>query len=422
MPLLSRECRLERAAKPFIHRLLSIFLHLRVNGGVYLKAIRIYVVIASVRLRILKDPAVKRVLLPLHRVRVVIADGYVPCQERTVVAALRTHGLLSGYEPSYFFAEIRRATFAVVHFVIIESERKLLDRVGLLTAELPGLHHLVYDHIPAAARTLLVAQRIVIARVLEHTNEHGGLLHFEVARLLAEIHIGSRLDSHCIVEEIKTVEIHVYYLVLGVVALELHSYHPLDRLLHGPLEQARRRLRIKLFGQLLRDGGGTSRRLVAQKERLEHRAAERAEVDSGMLLKTHILGRYERVYDKRRHRFVVGIYTVAASCEIASEFRGAVPGHDHRSQLVVGILKFLDGRHIPYHSVVDKKHQDRNHKTKAEKRAPKNPDSTAVTVMARLLLGSRRAVQIVISLFIAEKVVVVHSVEIVSDEMSDMQS
>ncbi len=141
-----------------------------------------------------------------------------------------------------------------------------------------------------------------------------------------------------------------------------------------------------------------------------------------MLLKTHILGRYERVYDKRRHRFVVGIYTVAASCEIASEFRGAVPGHDHRSQLVVGILKVLDGRHIPYHSVVDKKHQDRNHKTKAEKRAPKNPDSTAVTVMARLLLGSRRAVQIVISLFIAEKVVVVHSVEIVSDEMSDMQS
>ncbi len=87
-----------------------------------------------------------------------------------------------------------------------------------------------------------MAQRIVIARILEHPDEHGGLFDLEVMRFFAEIYVGCSLDADSVVEEVEPVEIHVDDLVLCIETFEFDGYHPFDRLLHGSLEQVGRGL------------------------------------------------------------------------------------------------------------------------------------------------------------------------------------
>ena len=77
-----------------------------------------------------------------------------------------------------------------------------------------------------------MTQRIVIGRILKHSDQHGRLLGLQVSRLLAEIDIGRRLDSDRVVEEVKTVEIHIDNLILSIEPFELDGDHPLYRLLH----------------------------------------------------------------------------------------------------------------------------------------------------------------------------------------------
>ena len=78
--------------------------------------------------------------------------------------------------------------------------------------------------------------RIEQRRILDHTDKHSSFVQIQIAGVLAEINIGRGLDSDCIIQEIKLVEIHLDYLLLRIKPLELYGYHPLYRLLECPLE------------------------------------------------------------------------------------------------------------------------------------------------------------------------------------------
>ena len=146
----------------------------------------------------------------------------------------------------------------MVHLMIVELEREILERVGLGHGEETGFLHLVEHGVAAVAGTFLMAERIEIARILEHPDKHGGFLGLEVARLFAEIYVCRCFNSDGIVEEVETVEIHVDDLVFGVEPLELHGDHPFDRFLDCALEDVGRWLGIELFCKLLGDCRGTS--------------------------------------------------------------------------------------------------------------------------------------------------------------------
>lgn len=55
-------------------------------------------------------------------------------------------------------------------------------------------------------------------------------------------------------QEVEIVEIQSYYLLFGVVALELHGDNPLYRFLQRSLHGALGGFGIELLGKLLRDG------------------------------------------------------------------------------------------------------------------------------------------------------------------------
>ncbi len=274
----------------------------------------------------------------------------------------------------------------MVHTVVVQRQRQFFDAVSLCCGELASLDHLVDDYVAAVAHTVLVAQRVVVARVLEHADEHRRLLDLEVSRLLAEIHVGGSLDADRVVEEVKPVEVHIDDFLLGVEPLELYGYHPLDRLLQRTLEDVGRGLRIELLGKLLGYCRAAARRLVAHQYGLDDRAGERAEVDARMALKPHVLGGYKRIDDMGRHVLVVAVCAVALPLEVAAHLGRAVAGVDDRGELVMRVLKLLDRRHIAYHAVVDEQQQRGDDEAHAEERDP-HPAYDVLLDCALLLLA-----------------------------------
>ena len=286
----------------FLHSLLSILLHTRVNGGEDAQSVGIYIIMFAVALHVLITPTVERILAPGNRV-----DGELPLVPRGIVVAL---GLFCHHVLAQELLEIVGRAFHCLGSLVVESQWHLAGLVILRARDVAALEHLLQNHVAARQASLLVLQRIKQRRVLAESYEHGSLTEVEVARFLAEVGICRALYAHSVVEEIEVVEIHRYYLLLCEIAFQLNGYNPLYRLLQQTFHLAVGFLRVELFCQLLGDGRASSGTLVAHHSALHHRTSEGNEVYSRVFVETLILRSHKRVDEVRRQVVVVHSHSV----------------------------------------------------------------------------------------------------------------
>ena len=206
----------------------------------------------------------------------------------------------------------------MVGAVEVNSKRQRGERVSLHLRQFAGLVELVEHDVATLQGALRVAHGVVVGGILGHSDEHGGLLHAEVSGLLIEVYLSGRLDAHGIVEEVELVQIHLYNLLFGVVALELDGDHPLHGFLQSAREHVRRRRGVELLGELLSDSGAAAGALVAEQDGFEGHAAERTKVNARVAFETLVFGGYERVDDVLRNLVILGIDAVAGVSEITA--------------------------------------------------------------------------------------------------------
>ena len=123
----------------------------------------------------------------------------------------------------------------MVNTVEFQRQRKILQRICLRARQHTLLLHLLKHSVTTLTRTLLMAHRVVVSRVLHHPHQSSSFLDSQVFRGFSEIDISRTLDANGIIQEIELVEIHLYYLVLGIITLQLHRNHPFYRLLQRPV-------------------------------------------------------------------------------------------------------------------------------------------------------------------------------------------
>ena len=359
--------------------ILGILLHARVDGGVDLEAVGIDVVFGPVGLGVFLDPSEKGIFLPGY--------GIVDVALVFPSAVIGQHGLLGRKYAAELLAEIWCEAVLVVDAVEVEFQRQLLERISLGRCEHALLLHLLEHGVAAQTRTIGMAHGIVVGGILHHSDKCGRLLNVEVLGGLSEIYPRGRLDSHCVVEEVELVEIHLDNLILRVVALELHGYHPFYGLLERTVDDSVGSGGIELFGQLLGDGGAAAGVFLAHDKRLDKHTHECAHIDAGMVLETGILGGDESVDHVLRDFVVVGVYAVARIAVVTAHFL-AVGRIENGSELIVGVLQLLDRRHIAYPAVVDQQ-EKYEHGCEADcKYFPYPSDNKAVTAPAsRHILG-----------------------------------
>ena len=175
----------------------------------------------------------------------------------------------------------------------IEGDRLCGTFPILALAQIARLHHLREHHVAALTGSLRIAHRIEERWVLAQTDEGGSLAERQVLRLLIKIGVGSRLDTHGIVQEVEVVEIQRQDFLLGIIAFQLDGYHPLYRFLQDSLQRARSLLRIELLGQLLGDGASTACIGLPQDASLDDGTPQGSIVDARVLIESLVLGSHQ---------------------------------------------------------------------------------------------------------------------------------
>ena len=180
----------------------------------------------------------------------------------------------------------------------VEIERQRLSSILaiLAPAQISCLHHLRKNHISALPCSLRIANRIEERRILAQSDERCRLTEGQILRFLIKIGIGSRFDSYSIVQEIEVIEIKSQNFLFGIIAFQLHRNHPLYRFLQQSFHRTACLLRIKLLGELLRDGTSTTRISLSQDTTLDDGTSQCTEVDTRMLIESLILGSHQRLY------------------------------------------------------------------------------------------------------------------------------
>ena len=271
----------------------------------------------------------------------------------------------------------------MVHAVIRQHYRQTLQRVALGCGDFTGLLHAVKHHVAPVLCALRVTEGIVKRRVVAHAHKHGRLLNVEVTRVFAEVHISRCLNAHGVVQEVKLVEIHLDDFVLGVVALQLHGYHPLYGFLQRAFKYVARLRRIELLGELLRDCAAAAGAFLPHEHTLHHGSHQSPAVYSGVALKSLVLGRYERVGQIFRHLVKIHIHAVALAAVVTPHFHTV--GRKHRCGKLVGrVFELLDWGHIAYYTIV---YQHKKHHAKCYKYAETFPHIFHHFCIMRSLLG-----------------------------------
>ena len=90
-----------------------------------------------------------------------------------------------------------------------------------------------------------------------------------------QIDIGSRLNSHGIVQKIEVVEIQRHDLILRIVAFNLNCDHPFDGFCNKRWSVLEALPEYNCFGQLLRDGRTTARILLAHNAAFHNGTSQR---------------------------------------------------------------------------------------------------------------------------------------------------
>ena len=269
---LCTETRLQIAGYMLIHSLFRILLYTAIDSCKHLQSITVYIIWRTILLIVLVAPSIERIILPLGRIHHKL--GTVP---GWIITALRT---LSHHILAKELTQISSRTILMVGTVEIECQRLSSILAILAPAQISRLHHLRKNHISALPRSLRIANRIEERRILAQSDERCRLTEGQILRFLIKIGIGRRLDSYSIVQEIEVIEIESQNLLFGIIAFQLHRNHPLYRLLQQSFHRTACLLRIKLLGELLRDGTSTTRISLSQDTTLDDGTSQCTEVDT----------------------------------------------------------------------------------------------------------------------------------------------
>ncbi len=278
------------------HRILGIFLHAAVQGGVDGEAIGIEV-----------EPVLR------------VISRYEPLRAHLVDVV---HQLLT---------EVRREpVITALRGVADEHRGQGLDGVKLgLRGPLPvdghvpvGIHQ-VKHRVAACQAVGGVDAGVVAAGGLEQSHKHRRLLVGQPVGRSPEIGAGGRLDTIGVAAEVNRVEVHGEYLLLAEYHFQLDCHYPLLGLHHqqshsGDMpQQPSRVLRAhaeQVLGQLLGDGAGPAR--VSPGHVLDG-GEKPCEVHTVMMIEPLVLGVDKRVYEHGGYLTV--LHGRAVLAEIATE-------------------------------------------------------------------------------------------------------
>ena len=228
----------------------------------------------------------------------------------------------------------------MIYRVVVNLHRQLLQRIAFRLRDVVVFLHLVQYGVSSVQRPLCMTNRIVQRRVLTHTYQNCRFLCRQVYRLFAEIYLRSTLDTHCIVQKIKLIQVHHDDLVLRVQTFQLHRYDPFVRFLQQALKRVRCSRRVELFAQLLCD-----RTAATGFTQRQQRTNKSLRVNARMAVETRILRGHQRIDDIRRNLLVVNTHAVLRPI-VSAQRNGIVREHLTRI-LVLRILQVLQRRHIP---------------------------------------------------------------------------
>ena len=148
-------------------------------------------------------------------------------------------------------------------------------------------------------------------------------------------------------QEVEVVEIHGYYLVLGIVFLNLHCNDPLYRFLQRTLHHAMCLSWVKLLRKLLGNGWTSSSVFLSKYSALDYGTSKGKEVYARMVVESCVLSCHKCLDDIRREFVVIHAHPVLLI--IVPRAHHLAVGREHlRGKSVDGILQVLDGRHITY--------------------------------------------------------------------------
>ena len=141
------EILLEPAAEVGADGLHGILLHLVVDGGVDAQAVLVEVVARSVRLLVLVEPAVDRVVAPADGIGGVVLRAFI-------VGAARA---LGGEVAADHVAEVRReAGVVVLHLELVGGDGYLLDGIAGRLVQESRLGHLAEHEVAALERIIIM--------------------------------------------------------------------------------------------------------------------------------------------------------------------------------------------------------------------------------------------------------------------------
>ena len=118
----------------------------------------------------------------------------------------------------------------------IDPQRRLSQLVVFRLIQVPYFFHLTQDHFPAVQDGFRASQRIVEGGVLEHTDQHGTFLQFQIAGAFSEVDFSSRSDSLRTIDEVVTIKVQGNDLVLGILSFEAYGNDPLLQFLGDGLQ------------------------------------------------------------------------------------------------------------------------------------------------------------------------------------------
>ena len=232
----------------------------------------------------------------------------------------------------------------------MQGERLILHTLVSGVGQISCLDHLRQYHVTTLFATFGVSHRIEIRGVLAESDQGCRLRQRQVPWFFTEIGVAGRLDTHGIMQEVEVIQIHRDDFLLGEVVLQLNGDHPLYRFLHQSLHRTTCRGRVKLLGQLLRDGRATAGTVLPQDTTLQYSTTQSNEINTGMLIETLVLGSYQGLNEVGREVVVVNHDTVL-TVRVPRTHHLAVGREYLRGVFTDRVLQVIHIRHVSYPTI-----------------------------------------------------------------------
>ena len=245
----------------FFDSILSVLLHMRIDGGINLQTIRVDIITRAVFLFIFGAPAVQRICFPWKWIFIILL--HLPA------AVLALNRFLGSHHTTKIFAEIGCQTFFMVYTGICKFQRKCLQRITFRIRDVTGFFHLTQYDVTTSQCILtdfrISGYRIITGRILTHSHQHRCLLYFQIFGFTAEISRRGCLYTDSIIQEVELIKIHCQNLFFRIVTFQFYGNHPFDRFLQQTLHSIACHLfRKQLFCQLLWDRTTSTRTFLQQ--------------------------------------------------------------------------------------------------------------------------------------------------------------